>query len=194
MFSLLESYYAYRVRASRDEQAFAQIYDAYVEAIYRFVYVKLSSREQAEEVTSETFLRLWQALQRGEEIRHVRGMLYRIARHLVIDEYRRRHAAAEGGSVTFSSPDPASDSEGTISDAGRGSRAIEAQADLALVLTQIAQLKEDYQDVLTLRLIDDLSFQDIAEALGKEAGTVRVLYHRAFKALQRLQAGEKKKG
>ncbi len=190
MFSLLESYYAYRVRASRDEQAFAQIYDAYVEAIYRFIHVKLSSREQAEEVTSETFLRLWQALQRGEEIRHVRGMLYRIARHLVIDEYRRRHAATEGGSVTFPSPDSATDDEGTLSDAGKGSKAIEAQADFALVLGQIAQLKEDYQDVLTLRLIDDLSFQDIAEALGKETGTVRVLYHRAFKALQRLQKGE----
>ena len=186
MFSFLESYYAYRARAARDEQAFARLYDAYVEAIYRFIYVKISSKDRAEELASEVFLRFWQALQTGEEVRHVRGLLYRIARNLVIDEYRRRHAAA-GQAVTLSEADPSSDDEALLSDAGQASRAIEAQADVALLLGQIAQLKDDYQDVLTLRLIEDLPFQDIAIALGKESGTVRVLYHRALKALQRLQ-------
>lgn len=186
MFSLLESYHVFRVRSAQDEQAFARLYDAYVEAIYRFVYVKLSSKEQAEEVTSEVFLRLWQALKHGQEVRHVRGLLYKIARNLIIDVYRKRGASPQTTSVTFSEEDTSSDNE-TLSDRGAGSRNIEAKADLALVLEQVAQLKDDYQDVLTLRLMDDLSFQDIAEILGKEAGAVRVLYHRALKALLRQQ-------
>lgn len=186
MFSLLESYHVFRVRSAHDEQAFARLYDAYVEAIYRFIYVKLSSKEQAEEVTSEVFLRLWQALQRGQEVRHVRGLLYKIARNLIIDVYRKRGSTPITASVTFSEEETSSDSE-TLSDRGTGSRQIEAKADLALVLEQVAQLKDDYQDVLTLRLMDNLSFQDIAEILGKEAGAVRVLYHRALKALLRQQ-------
>ena len=187
MFSLLESYRVYRVRSARDEQAFAHIYDAYVQAIYRFIYVKISSKEQAEDITAETFLRLWQALQKGEEVRHVRGMLYRIARNLVIDAYRRRGASPDLLAVTLSEDETSSDNE-ALSDRGKASRTIEARADLALLLQQIGQLKDDYQDVLTLRLIDDLSFQDIADILGKESGTVRVLYHRALKALHRLQS------
>lgn len=189
MFSLLESYHVYRVRSAQDEQAFARLYDAYVEAIYRFVYVKLSSKEQAEDVTAEVFLKLWQALQRGQEVRHVRGLLYKIARNLIIDVYRKRGAAPETASVTFSEDETSSDTE-TLSDRGTGSRGIEAKADLALLLDQIAQLKDDYQDVLTLRLMDDLSFQDIAEILTKDVGAVRVLYHRALKALLRRQQGQ----
>lgn len=186
MFSLLESYRVYRVRSAHDEQAFAQIYDAYVQAIYRFVYVKINSKEQAEDITAEAFLRLWQALRKGEEVRHVRGMLYRIARNLIIDAYRQRGAAPDFYRVTFSEDETSSLDE-SLSDRGKDSRAIEARADLSLLLAQITQLKDDYQDVLTLRLLDDLSFQDIADILGKETGTVRVLFHRALKALERLQ-------
>lgn len=188
MFSLRESYYVYKLRTAHDEQAFARLYDEYVESIYRFVYSKLSAKEQAEDVTSDVFLRFWQAVQKGEEIRHVRGILYRIARNLIIDVYRRRQTASIVGPVTFQEDETSTDDEAYLSDAGRGSRAIEAETDVALLLDQMRQLKEDYQDVLTLRLIEDLSYQDIAEALGKEEGTVRVLYHRALKALQRLQA------
>lgn len=188
MFSLLESYHVYRVRSAQDEQAFARLYDTYVEAIYRFVYVKLSSKEQAEDVTAEVFLKLWQALQQGKEVRHVRGLLYKIARNSIIDVYRKRGSTPDTSSVTFSEDDTSSDTE-ALSDRGIGSRGIEAKADLALVLEQIAQLKDDYQDVLTLRLMEDLSFQDIAEILGKETGAVRVLYHRALKALLRRRQG-----
>lgn len=186
MFSLFESYHVYRVRSAQDEQAFARLYDAYVEAIYRFIYLKLSSKEQAEDMTAEVFLRFWQALRRGQDVRHVRGLLYKIARNLVIDVYRQRSTASESVSVTFSETETSSYSE-SISDRGTGSRGIEAKADVALLLGQIAQLKEDYQDVLTLRLIEDLSFVDIGEILEKETGTVRVLYHRAMKALLRQQ-------
>lgn len=186
MFSFLESYHLHRITSAHDEQSFAKIYDAYVESIYRFVYVKLSSKEQAEDVTTEVFLRLWQQLKKGESIRHVRGLLYRIARNLIIDVYRHRSSLPEMASVTFEEDDTSSTVD-TLSDRQIGQRSIEARADLALLLEQMKQLKEDYQDVLTLRLFEDLSFAEIGEILAKDTGTVRVLYHRALKALERLQ-------
>ena len=184
MFSFVELYQVYRVKTAHDEQAFARIYDAYVEAIYRFVYVKISSKEQAQDLTSEAFLRLWQMFKRGENIRHVRGLLYRIARHLVVDAYRRKGTSSERIPVTFSEHETTSLVE-AASDQGRGKNVMEGQADLALVLDHVRQLKEDYQDVLTLRLFDGLSFADIGSILEKDTGTVRVLYHRALKALHR---------
>jgi RNA polymerase sigma-70 factor (ECF subfamily) len=54
---------------------------------------------------------------------------------------------------------------------------------LRLVLDQIERLKESYRDVLMLRLIDGLSFGDIGKVLDKSVGNVRVIYHRAIKAL-----------
>jgi RNA polymerase sigma factor (sigma-70 family) len=63
---------------------------------------------------------------------------------------------------------------------------IEAQADLALLAKKLELLKEDYRDVLTLRLVDGLPFGVIAEILEKKSGNVRVIYHRAIKALQNL--------
>jgi RNA polymerase sigma factor (sigma-70 family) len=73
-----------------------------------------------------------------------------------------------------------------VSDGESGKRLIEARADLALVLTNVSRLKEDYQDVLLLRLIDGLSFGDIAKITEKSEGNVRVIFHRALKALDRL--------
>jgi RNA polymerase sigma-70 factor (ECF subfamily) len=187
MFSFLESYHVYRLTSARDERSFAKIYDTHVESIYRFVYLKLSSKEQAEDVTAEVFLRFWQQVKRGEPIKHVRGLLYRIARNLIIDTYRQRGALPEMASVTFQEDDTSSLTD-ALSDRKIGQRAIEAKTDVALLLEQMKQLKEDYQDVLSLRLFQDLPFADIGEILGKDTGTVRVLYHRALKALERSQS------
>jgi DNA-directed RNA polymerase specialized sigma24 family protein len=62
-----------------------------------------------------------------------------------------------------------------------------ARADLALILGRLKKLKEDYYDVLNLRLIDGLPFGVIAEILEKKTGHVRVIYHRALKALKEIE-------
>jgi DNA-directed RNA polymerase specialized sigma24 family protein len=59
--------------------------------------------------------------------------------------------------------------------------------ELALVMGRLERLKDDYRDVLTLRLLDGLPFSVIAEVMEKTPGNVRVLYHRAKKALDTLQ-------
>lgn len=182
MNQLVDQYYLYRIRAKRDPQAFAQLYDRYVTAIYRFVFLKLPSKEVAEDVTSETFLRGWQYVQQAEHIENIRALLYKIARNLVVDYYRKHEGSGEL-LVTFSSSHPSSMDEGDISDREAGRTMIEARADIALVLQHMSRLKEDFQDVLTMRLIDGLSFGDIGTVLGKTSGNVRVMFHRALKAL-----------
>lgn len=187
MTNLVDQYLIFRIRTKRDPEAFGRIYDRYVGAIYRFVFLKLPSKEAAEDVTSETFLRCWQYLQQNKEVTHVRALLYRIARNLVVDAYRKNDAL-KMGTVTFSSSDPSNESEGDLSDKNRGRDLIETRADMALIFAKISRLKEDYQDVLTLRLIDGLSFGDIAKIMEKTVGHVRVIHHRAMKALDTLSS------
>lgn len=188
MNQLLDHYQLFLLRSKRDPEAFGRIYDKYAACIYRFVYLKLPSKEIAQDVTSEAFLRLWQYVLDGSEIRNIRALLYRIARNLVADHYRKAEPQLPlSESVTFESDSASYIDTGVLSDHGRQRSNIEAKADLALILERISRLKEDYRDVLILRLIDGLGFADIAAVLEKTPGHVRVIYHRALKALETLE-------
>jgi len=186
MNQLVDRFYVYRIRTHRDAEAFGRLYDRYVTHIFRFVYLKLPSRETAEDVTSETFLRFWQYALQNEDIRNVRALLYRLARNLVVDHYRKRETAIPLSVVTEFDSGTSTSNETALSDNNRQQAIIEARADLSLILDKIGRLKEDFRDVLTLRLIDGLSHNDIALVLDKAPGHVRVIYHRAMKALDAL--------
>lgn len=188
MNPLVDQYLLYRIRANRDAEAYGRLYDRYVSSIYRFVFLKLPTREIAEDVTSEVFLRFWQSLLDHKDIKNVRAYLYQIARNLIVDYYRRQQVNEPMEMVvTFDPADTSTVNEGDFSDRSRSHRLIEARADLSLVLDKIGRLKEDYRDVLTLRLIDGLAFGDIAQILDKTPGHVRVIFHRALKALDSIQ-------
>ncbi len=175
----------FRVRTKRDPEAFARIYDRYVEAIYRYAFLKLPSKEDAQDVTAETFTRAWQYVSQQHEVTHIRALLYRIVKNLIADHYRKTGDVIVE-SVTFH-PDSTSTVIEHESDGGTGRALIEARADLGLILQRLDRLKEDYRDVVTLRLIDDLPFGVIAKVLEKKPGHVRVMFHRALKALQEAE-------
>lgn len=184
MTNFYDQYLLFRLKTRRDKEAFGKIYDRYVNDIFRFVVLKLPSRETAEDISAETFLRCWQSIQQNVEISHIRAFLYKIARNLVVDHYRKSESI--GTTVTFEAFGTSSPIEADFSDREKNRALIEARADTRLLLDRIDRLKEDYRDVLTLRLIDDLSFGDIAMILEKTSGNVRVIYHRAIKALETL--------
>ena len=189
MSNLIDRYLLFRLRTKRDPDAFARLYDRYVEAIYRFAALKLPTVEDAQDVTAETFTRTWQYVHEHEDIMNIRALLYRIARNLIADHYRRVEPTISLDAVTFEGENASTQPSGSIpTDHGRGGRIIEARADLALVIVKLERLKEDYRDVLTLRLVDDLPFSVIAEITEKKVGHVRVIYHRALKALNELDA------
>lgn len=182
MSQLIDRYLLYRLKIKRDPDAFAKIYDRYVPDIYRFVIFKLPRQEDAQDVTAETFTKFWQTIQQQKDVTNIRAYLYRIARNLVVDFYRNREQSFSLDSVTEQGDLPSNE----LHDAGRGKDLIEARGDIALVFSQLDRLKEDYRDVLALRLVDALSFADIATVLGKTPGHVRVIYHRGIRALKAM--------
>jgi RNA polymerase sigma-70 factor (ECF subfamily) len=198
MSNLLDRYLLFRIRTKRDPEAYAKIYDRYVKALFRFAFLKLPSREEAQDITAECFTKTWVYLQEHPSVGNVRALLYRVSRNLIADYYRSRPEArgvgfvgGDGDSVTFGSdttsysvvPEEGRGEQGW-GDKGRGRDMIEARAELSLILKKLESLKEDYRDVVTLRLVDGLAFEDIADILGKSRSNVRVIYHRAIKNLK----------
>lgn len=160
---------------SLNEQ-FGQIYDQYIDKIYRFVYLKVNSQETAEDITSKVFLKGWEAFQSPKaEIKNPGAFLYQIARNAVVDHYR------EKGRTKVVSVDAGPQ----IADPGTDAhdKAI-LNADISVIKTAIQKLKPEQQDVIVWHYLDDMPIADIAQLLGKPAGTVRVMLHRGLKDLR----------
>ena len=76
---------------------FGKIYDKYIDKIYRFIFLKVSSEDVTKDLCSETFLRGWEAFQDEKKIDNIQAFLYQIARNLVIDHYREKGRAQVAG-------------------------------------------------------------------------------------------------
>ncbi len=162
---------------SNQKKKFSKIYDKNVEKIYRFVFLKVSSQERAEDITSQVFTKGWESFRDGDkEIKNPSAFLYQIARNLVVDFYRQK------GKAQIMSPEEAGD----MSDPGIDLEK-EANTDLEIEMVKksLSSLKEDYKDVIILRYLDGFSTEEVAEVMGKSRGAVRVMLHRALKSLRK---------
>ncbi|MEK7080116.1 MAG: sigma-70 family RNA polymerase sigma factor [Patescibacteria group bacterium] len=154
---------------------FLETYDAYGNDIYRFCLMKVSRSEVAEDITQEVFMRFWQTLRDGTELRNARALLYTIARNLVIDWYRKKKE---------SSLDVLQDQG--IDFAGDDWKHITQNAEHREVLEVIQQLDESSREALMLRYVDGLSPSEIAELSGETPNAISVRINRAIKKVKDL--------
>lgn len=184
---LKEKALLYKVKAKKDPQAFGELYDYYIERIYRFVFFKVSNKEEAEDLTSEIFLKAWNYLTDGRkvDVRSFSGLIYTIARSRIIDFYRKK------SKEQVCSIDHIPELELMIED--KQFKAVATTYDLQEVLVAVKKMKQTYQEVILLRYLDELSIKEIAEITQKSSGSVRVLLHRALKVLQSLMGNSKEK-
>ena len=180
MPTIEEKLLLYRVKMKRDPDAFAVLYDRYVSPVYRYVYFKVSHKQEAEDITSDVFLKAWQYLIEEEQpdIGSFQQFIYAIARNCVIDVYRARVKK-----MTFEL-----DTAIELPEPGSLAERVAIGSDMERLLGTIKKLKQEYQDVILLRYVEELSPGEIAEVLGKSHVSVRVTLHRAVKKLQELSA------
>lgn len=157
-------------------QYFSQVYDLYVKKIYRFIYLKVSLTETAEDLSSEVFLRLYRHIQKNNPvIENPQAFLYQIARNVVADHYR-------GKKVTIVSIEKTTIEIEDIREKTREQGEISLEMDR--IREAIAELQDDYQNLIIWRYVDELTVPEIAQITGKKEETVRVGVHRALKALR----------
>ncbi|MFQ5942701.1 MAG: RNA polymerase sigma factor [Anaerolineales bacterium] len=161
-----------------DADAFGTLYTRHLDAIYRYVFFRVSDVPLAEDLTEEVFVRAWTALPNYEPRGHrFTSWLYRIARNLVVDHYRKQSSrASEDDTGMENLPDPQILPEDQIAN----------QQDLASLARAVQQLGDDEQHVIILRFVEGLSHREVAEVIGKSEGASRVIQHRALEALAEL--------
>jgi len=168
-----------KIKTRKDPEAFGCLYDNYVEKIYRFIFFKVSSKEEAEDLTSEVFLKAWNYLIGEErEVGNFTGFIFQIARNKVIDFYRARAHKQE--------KETALDPELEISTVDKNFEQVAVNQELEKLLKTVKQLKQEYQEIVLLRYVEEMSISEIAKILEKSNLNVRVTLHRAGKKLKEL--------
>lgn len=166
-----------------DGEAFATIYERYVDTVYRYVYYRVGSHHVAEDLTSETFVR---ALRRLDSYtwtgRDIAAWFVTIARNLVVDHVkssRYRLEVTTGDMLDGDERAPSTEAE--VLERLRDERLLAAMRDL----------KPDQQECLSLRFLQGLSLAETAEVMGRSAGAVKQLQLRAVRSLNRALGGER---
>jgi RNA polymerase sigma-70 factor (ECF subfamily) len=174
-----------------DVEAFGQVYELYVDTVYRYVYARVGDHQQAEDLTAETFVR---ALRRIDSFtfqgKDIAAWFLTIARNLVTDlrrssRYRlelstdeivgaERDAGAERTGVPGASTTPTPEHE--VLGRERDRRLVEA----------LRTLRPDQQECLVLRFFHELSVAETAATLGRSEGAVKQLQLRAVRQLAQV--------
>jgi RNA polymerase sigma-70 factor (ECF subfamily) len=165
-----------------DGEAFGQLYDRYVDTVFRFIYFRINDRTLAEDFTSETFLR---ALRRISTIsyqgRDIGAWFITIARNIILDHLKSARARLETTTGdTIEGDDRAPSPEAAV---------IEALTSETL-MAAVSRLGDEQRECVMLRFIQGLSVSETAAVMGKNDGAIKALQHRAVRKLADLLGGE----
>ena len=177
-----------RCRAG-DERAYRELVKRYQRQVYSIALRMVRSSEDAEDLAQETFVRMFRALDRYDLDRPFAAWLFTIASRLAIDHLRRKRIRP----ISLFRRDAESDEEWTIEveDPGLKPDEVTVHAEEETRSRDlIDSLPEHYRIVVMLRHQQDLSYEEIAEALKLPLGTVKARIHRARALLKNRIEGQ----
>jgi RNA polymerase sigma-70 factor (ECF subfamily) len=160
-----------------DEDILGEIYDTLSPELFRYAYRLVGEIDQAEDVLSETFLRMLRVIQAGGGPKtHLRAYLYRTLHNLVMDQYRRKQPGWDE-----LVPERISAGEST-----NPATSVQQRLDEQEARRLLWRLTPEQREVIVLKFFQELSNTDIAATLGKTEGAVKALQHRGLTSLRRL--------
>lgn len=165
-------------RACHDPSAFGELYDLYLRRIYAFCLGHSATREEAEDVTAQTFAQALVAIERYDE----RGVpfsawLLRIAAHLMVDRGRRG-----GREILLGDAAPPENRRHCLAESPE--QCAERWERAEWLRGHLAELPEDQRQAVRLHFLEDRALRDIAVRLGRSEGAVKQLLHRALRTLR----------
>lgn len=160
---------------SRKKQQFADVYALYSDAVLRHCLFRLSDLQTAENVTQETFTRAWSYVLRGNEVKNMRALIYKIANNLIVDKYRAKKSVSL---EALQEKNPGFE----VGESDHVLEHIEVKETIAL----LNKIDEKYRQVVTMRFIKGLTIAEIAKALKENKNTISVRIHRGLKQFRSL--------
>ena len=157
------------------EAAWQELYDGLAPVVLG--YLRANNAPDAEDVLSESFLQVARDISRFEgDERGFRSWVFAIAHHRLIDA--RRHSARRPVDLSPEPPEPTDRADDAAEEAL-------ARIGVEEVHRVLALLSEDQRAVLLLRVLGDMSIEDVAKAVGKRPGAVKALQRRGLAAVKR---------
>jgi RNA polymerase sigma-70 factor (ECF subfamily) len=162
----------------QDREAFAELYEAYFDKIYRYIALKIGDKVEAEDMTQQVFLKALKSLP-GYKWKDVpfSAWLYRIAHNQTVDHFRkasRQQSCELTEEITPS--DPSENPE----------RETEIKMDIEHLVAATKHLTKAQRDVISLRFTSDLPIAEVARIMGKSEGAIKALQHSAVASLKRI--------
>lgn len=156
------------------DEKFEKFYRQHAETIYRYLYLRAGSREEAEDLTGEVFLKALRAYSGNQE----RPWLFKIARNTLIDYWRRKRplAFSQLEEDIEEYVDESVDITKDASIAGEHRSALEA----------LQHLTPDQQEVIVLRFVEELPYERVAAIMGRREEAIRAITSRALKRLRQI--------
>jgi len=151
----------------------------YLKSIYNYVYRMVRDRNEAEDITQEVFVKVWKNLKKIDKEKNLKSWLFTIARNATIDFLRRRK------DIPFSEKEEYF--EETISDVELLPDEIFMRKELAEELEEaLSKIRPDFREIILLHYLEDMTFEEISEIVGKPLNTVKSQHLRALHQIRRL--------
>jgi RNA polymerase sigma-70 factor (ECF subfamily) len=164
-----------------DSAAFSELVLRHQDAVYRFVLRMVGTRDEALDLTQDAFVRAWQALPQWQPEAQFRTWLFRIASNAALDALRRRRVVGfEPLEEAFEPPGDEPDPE----------RRLELKQRVATLEASLAKLSAEHRDILLLREVENMSYEEIGAVLALSEGTVKSRLARARVALLEAHGGK----
>lgn len=170
-----------------DKTGLKEIYEAYIGYIYRIVYEVLQNKENAEDVTSEFFIRLWDKAEQFRPGSGHKGYLATMARNMAIDflrKYRKEELTALLQDIEVSSGEEEK-SKGRYYGNREENEVEDGVIQDVTIQQALDTLKPAERQIVSLKVLGEMTFREIAQGMGIPLGTVTWKYQNAIKKLRR---------
>ncbi len=158
-----------------DQDAFSQLYDIFIDPIYRYVYYRVND-EDADDLVGTVFLKVWENINKYKRGKNsFSAWIFRISHNLVVDHYR------------MTKDKWVAELDDNITDHKREHspiRTTQNSLDQTVLKVALSKLKKPYQDIIVYKFVNELSNPEISGILNKSEGSLRILQFRALKALK----------
>lgn len=150
-----------------------EIYEEYSEKILRYIKCRISNPEEAEDLCSEVFLKIYQKLDTFDETKaSVTTWIYTVTRNTLTDHYRTRHVLEEV-------PE-------TVSDGSDIEEEICNAEMLEILASAIEKLDERSRDIIVLRYYSGLTLKEIGSRMGYSYAYIKALHNKALASLKKF--------
>ena len=161
---------------NEEQKKYIKAYEENADALFRFCLLSIRDREVAKDLVQEAFVKTWNYMVNKGPIENLKAFLYKTLRNLIIDYYRLKKSESLDVLLEEEGFDPRL--ETPVSE--------EEKVDSVIAFKMLRYIPKEYQEVITMRLVEEMSFKEIGSITGEPENTVAVRFHRGIKKVRAI--------